>query len=190
MADGRQESSPAVTPVGTRARRIENEWVLLNCMVSDQNELLSRVQRTQEEFSVVLHGTMSPVVGKSGVMLESTHEVRLVFPRFFPATPVEVYLQRPVFHPNVHPLSGFACLWSEWSPIETVCDALRQLQAVLTYRRWNGNGDHLMQPDALDWAMAEEQSARLPLSSAVLRTPEGWKHEPGPRQAPSRRRLS
>jgi len=53
--------------------------------------------------------------------------VRFAFARFFPAVPIEAYLTRPVFHPNVHPTTGFVCLWSRFSKADTVIEALCRL---------------------------------------------------------------
>ena len=80
-----------------------------------------------------------------------SHAVTLHFPKFFPSVPIEASLAHPVFHPNVHPETGFVCLWNRFSPGDTVMEAISQLQQVITWKLVNQETDHLMQPEALAW---------------------------------------
>jgi len=74
------------------------------------------------------------------------HDLRLVLPEYFPSTPIEAYLERPVRHPNVHPVNGFVCLWARHSPGDTVVEALLQTQGVISWRLCNPDPEHSMQP--------------------------------------------
>ncbi len=65
-------------------------------------------------------------------------------------------------HPNVHPLTGFICLWSRHSAGDTVVEALLQTQRVLSGELWNRDPDHLMQPEASDPVRLAYETFRVP----------------------------
>lgn len=176
-----QASSP-------RVQRIENEWLLLQSLISANPHILQDARRGLDVFEITILDTTSPIMTENGLELHARHSVRLVFPKFFPTMPSEAYVLRPVFHPNVHPQSGFVCLWSEWSVQRSVIDTLGQLQAVLTYRRWNDSDDHVMQSEALNWTQQPGFDSMLQCS--VLARPEGWVTADKPRSSTARHRLS
>ena len=103
-----------------RQRRIENEWELLQELAQDNPALLSEIRRDHEDFLLKLSQTNAPVHTEENIELRSEHDVRISFPRFFPTMPIEAYVARPVFHPNVHPDTGFVCLWGRFSLHDTV----------------------------------------------------------------------
>jgi hypothetical protein len=105
--------------------------------------------------------------------------------------PIEAYLTRPVFHPNVHPDTGFVCLWGRFSLHDTVVEALCQFQRVVTYSLFSESADHVMQPEALHWAEKERNAGKaIPFSFTPLAKPTEWQDEREFRSVPERRRLS
>jgi ubiquitin-protein ligase len=124
-------------------------------------------------LGVTLWNTTGLVIGPNGLRLVTEHEAELRFPRFFPAVPIEAYLRRPIFHPNVDPLNGFVCLWDRFSTGDTVVTAAWHLQQILTWRMLNLWTDHVMQPDAAEWYDGARDGHRLPLEYRELELPEG-----------------
>ena len=172
-----------------RQRRIENEWELLEQMAQANPSLLTEIQRGHDDFLLKLSQTTAPVRVEGSINLRSEHDVRLSFPRFFPTMPIEAYVMPPVFHPNVHPDTGFVCLWGRFSLHDTVVEALCQLQRVLTFTLFSESADHVMQPEAVQWA-EERNSGKLPFSLTPLVKPAGWQKERGFRRAVGRKRIN
>jgi ubiquitin-protein ligase len=173
-----------------RRQRIENEWTLLKRMAAANPSLLVIEERRPSEFLLTLHQTPAVLRTKNSIAQIAEHLVRISFARFFPTMPMEAYVGRPVFHPNVHPDTGFVCLWGRFSLRDTVVEALCQLQRVLTYSLLSESADHVMQPEALKWARQELAAGKLPLQYTPLAKPAGWQDEMEFRRAPGRRRLS
>lgn len=177
-----------------RQKRIENEWGLLQQMAEANSSLLKIRERREDEFLLTLHETPAVLLqsvqpGDAGsIQLCSDHAVRLAFSRFFPAVPIEAYLACPVFHPNVHPETGFVCLWGRFSLHDTVVEALCQLQRVLTFTLFSESADHVMQPEALRWAHNKENELREQLHFTHLQKPAELKYEPWKKL--TRKRLS
>ncbi len=73
------------------------------------------------------------------------HALRLNFPAYFPAVPIEAFLDVPVLHPNVHPENGFICLWESHAAGDTIVQALLQTQRVITGKLSNPYPEHVMQ---------------------------------------------
>jgi ubiquitin-protein ligase len=160
-----------------RQRRIENEWELLQQLAQANPALLSDIQRHQDDFLLKLSQTTAPVRMDENIDLRSEHDVRLSFPRFFPTMPIEAYVTPPVFHPNVHPDTGFVCLWNRFSLHDTVVEALCQLQRVLTFTLFSESADHVMQPEALEWAEKECSEDKLNFKLLALEKIPGYKAE-------------
>lgn len=173
-----------------RKQRIENEWELLQHLAEANPSLLTIHKRRPNDFLLTLHETPAAARVNNEIKTCSDHEVCLSFARFFPTVPIEAYLRRPVFHPNVHPDTGFVCLWGRFSLRDTVVEALCQLQRVLTYSLLSESADHVMQPEALKWADQERAAGKLPLQCTPLVKPAGWQEEREFRSAPGRKRLS
>lgn len=175
-----------------RRQRIENEWSFLQRMVEANSGLLVPKQRSVDEFTVLLRETSSPVEHDGKIEILDEHQIRLSFARFFPTIPLEAYLTRPVFHPNIHPGTGFVCLWGSPSVADTVVEALIQLQRVLTCSLFTESPDHVMQPRALEWVLAAHPGVQLPLKCTPLSKPSAWDEEHNFRSLPAgrRRRLS
>jgi hypothetical protein len=121
-------------------------------------------------------------------VVKLTHRLRIVFPRYYPSMPVEVYLDEPVFHPNVHPDTGFVCLWVKHRIQTTLEQTLAQLQRVLCWGLLNAADEHVMQPDAMLWYAQPGVREHLPFESAPFLPvhTEAWVSE----CTPVRRRLS
>jgi ubiquitin-protein ligase len=175
-----------------RARRIENEWLLLQAL-QQANPGRLQLSRHTDSFALevsdlpaLIEGPADPA--KAGAATQRIHRIRVVFPRYYPTMPVEVYLDAPVFHPNVHPDTGFVCLWTKHRIQTTLEQTLAQLQRVLSWSLLNTDAEHVMQPEALLWHTQPGVREHLPLAS-VLFTPvhaEAWT----PTATPLRRRLS
>src|SRR5215471_16978762 len=173
-----------------RRQRIENEWTILGQMADANASRLLVKKRCGDQFLLVLHETQAPILQDGQIQLVSEHELRISFARFFPTMPLEVYLTRPVFHPNVHPTTGFACLWGRFSQTDTVVEALCRLQFILTYTVFSNSLDDVMQPEALAWATNSGRGTTLPLPYVSLAKPPSWREEPIVKSPSRRRRLS
>ena len=68
---------------------------------------------------------------------------------------MEMYLSVPVLHPNVHPETGFVCLWDRHRVSNTVEIAMHKLVAMLAGTLWNADALHVMQPGAVPCAVGE-----------------------------------
>ena len=152
-----------------RARRIENEWLLLQAF-QQLNPGRLQLARLADCFALEVNGLAAlrerPADGADlETALTLVQSVRIVFPRYYPSMPVEVYLVTPVFHPNVHPDTGFVCLWTRHRVPTTIEQTLAQLQRVLCWRLLNADPEHVMQPAALAWYEQEGVRDALPLAS-------------------------
>ncbi len=163
---------------GLRARRLEQEWRLLEELVARNPHCLAQARRERDvladEFHVRLLATTA-LLRTDGRITE--HDVRLRFPRFFPTQPLEAYLAQPVFHPNVDPSNGFVCLWTKTEAGDTVMEALRRLQLALCWQAWNEEGDHTMQPAALEWLQDDANRKSLPLACEPLVELEAFRRQ-------------
>jgi ubiquitin-protein ligase len=135
-----------------RERRICNEWRLLHRFAEANPDMLEVNARSQdlesESFHVTLDRTSALICSPSGVRLVNRHQITIRMPDFFPAVPMQVFLIVPVLHPNVHPSTGFVCLWDRFNPGDTAITALRQLQRVISWEIFNTELEHLMQSEA------------------------------------------
>jgi ubiquitin-protein ligase len=135
-----------------RARRVENEWRILQQAAKANAGVLEIEGRHAgvacEAFLVTLRGTNALVKGDDGLKTLSVHRIELRLEEFFPAVPMQVFLSVPIVHPNVNPYNGFVCLWDRFAPGDSVLAALAQLQRVITWKLFNPSPEHLMQPDA------------------------------------------
>jgi hypothetical protein len=159
-------------------RRVEQEWRLLQMLASMNRpvlEILNRGQEaTSEIFCVVLRQTYGLAKQASELKLLETHTVVVHFPEFFPSVPIEVSLLNPVFHPNVHPVNGFVCLWNRFSAGDTVMEAVLRLQRIITWELLNEGGDHVLQPECISWHRDPQRGIKLPLDCQPVRKPEGF----------------
>lgn len=175
-----------------RARRIENEWLLLEALQQANSDRL-RLLRQSDLFVVEVSNLpalmASPACSaKPDNVVKHTHRLRIVFPRYYPSMPLEVYIEEPVFHPNVHPDTGFVCLWTKHRIQTTLEHTLAQLQRVLCWELLNIDAEHVMQPAALIWYKQLLAREYLPLKFVPFLpvNAESWITE----TMPKRRRLS
>jgi ubiquitin-protein ligase len=166
--------------MSTRARRIEAEWELLEALARTNPETL-RIQKRGEEFCVQFENSPAWMGNRDEHVIGTAHEVRYCFPRYYPALPLEAFFRVPIFHPNVDPVTGFACLWLDYRPRLNIVDAIVITCAMMAFQTVNRERDHVMQPDALDQCE--------PLATTPLVIPEecrSWSSL----QSSGRRRLS
>jgi ubiquitin-protein ligase len=174
-----------------RERRLAHEWEALQQFKASSPGRLTEIDRAGDEAFLLTVAEMPALCHAPGddwaSALCNRHSLKILFPRYYPAMPCEIYLSRPVFHPNVDEVNGFVCLWNRYSTAYTSLHALTQLAAILAWRLMNTEAIHLLQPTALDWYNSTGQaSEKLPLSRAP------WIELPGLsiHGRPSRRRLS
>ena len=158
-------------------RRIANEWRDARQLeLCNTDVICFRPPRTEgydTVLGVTLWKTAGLVAGPDGLQMVAEHEAELRFPRFFPAVPIEAYLRRPVFHPNVDPVNGFVCLWDRFSPGDTVVAAVCHLQRIVAWQMLNLWADHVMQTEAAEWYGGGRAGYRLPLEYRELELPDG-----------------
>jgi hypothetical protein len=99
-------------------------------------------------FRFTLHKTPVLLAGSHG--LSSSHAVRIVYPVYFPTAPLEVYTDRAFLHPNVHPVTGFVCVWDRHQVSNTAEHAVHKLISMMSGRLSNREALHMMQPHAWD----------------------------------------
>jgi|RhiMethySRZTD1v2_1073278.scaffolds.fasta_scaffold54653_2 ubiquitin-protein ligase len=155
-------------------RRVDQEWRLLEGLAAENNGL-HLVDRSHDgvdaQFTVSLTTTTGLVRDPDGnIQTVTQHDARFRFPAFFPSVPIEAFVER-VFHPNVDPVNGFACLWTRASAGDTIVEAVRRLQRVLAWEALNDTPDHVMQPEALAWYRDPSRIMRLPLPFDPIRPP-------------------
>lgn len=138
-----------------RGRRVENEWSLLR-RLAERNPGVIEVLRREtlpdaEVFHLILHRTSALALAPPHLLMEyASHRARFRFPEYYPSMPIEAFLEKPVFHPNIHPENGFVCLWDRFSPGDTIVEAVRKLQKVVAWELWNDRAEHVMQSEALN----------------------------------------
>jgi ubiquitin-protein ligase len=174
-----------------RERRIDNEWLLLEAL-TQANPSRLRLARDPDAFAVEIANLPAllappPDLEHPAAHIERIHSLRVIFPRYYPSMPVEVYLDNPVFHPNVHPDTGFVCLWTRHRITTTLEHTLAQLQRVLSWALLNPDPKHVMQLEALRWYQQPGVRDHLPLPVTPFTPVHADSWAPA---APVRRRLS
>jgi hypothetical protein len=177
-------------------RRLEEEWKLLASLERLNPDLVKVngriVEGTAAVFCVTLRRSPSLVEVCTSLETVESHQVRFRFPAFYPAVHLEAFLDRPVFHPNVHPVNGFVCLWKDLSCDTTILEAIEQLRRVISYQLVNESANHVMQPRALNWLRRDGASPPLPFPTEGLQKPREFERERTYRERPAwarRRRL-
>ena len=176
--------------------RIENEFELFAEAAANAPARLSPPSRTAQGLCFTLRSAPAlhsrPASGDSrfspnwSPFLRSEHTIRLSFPRYFPAMPIEAFVQEPVFHPNAHPDTGFLCLWSVHRVAHNVLNSIARIVAVLAWQLLNRDTEHVMQPSALRWfdslgPLVRERMLPLPHVplpipySALPPSPQQWR---------------
>ena len=185
------EIKPASAATTAYERRLQAEWLLLEQLAALNPARLHQPAWPEDAtFHVTLRKTPALPLGSGP--LQDRHDLRIQYPRFFPAVPLELYLGQPVLHPNVHPLTGFVCLWDRHSVTNTVEHAIHKTAAMLGWKLLNPDPRHVMQPGAPQAFASAPSAMRTALAATGLR---GIAHdfEPGGfarTDEPRRRRLS
>lgn len=146
-----------------RDRRMEEEWQLLEALTSANPRILAQITRSSGEFRVVLKESPAWISEGSELKVEIEHAVRYVYPRYYPALPIDGYFVRPIAHVNVDPVTGFVCLWERYQASQTIVDAVLITRAIMACRIANHDPAHCMQsvecaplPDAQPFIVPEQ----------------------------------
>jgi hypothetical protein len=155
-----------------RTRRIGGEWELLAALAAANAAALAAT-RVEDEFHVFMRQSPAWVKSSSEPRIATEHDLRFVYPRFYPVLPLEAYFVCPILHVNVDPVTGFVCLWREYQPSQTIVDAVLITRAIMACETANWDPVHCMQPDAVAFrskshalpmpALTLPESCRLPL---------------------------
>jgi len=182
--------------MGLYHRRVDNEWDLLMHLQRSNPSVLQHLTRHSspdaDTFKLALLETGGITIQNGRLLLTYSHTSEIRFPRFFPSVPIEVRLGTPVFHPNVDPVSGFACLWDRFDPGDTVTDAVCRLQQIISWKLLNLDPDQVIEPRAVLWFKDPSRTERLPFDFIPVVKPEDVrsKDTPALRATARRRRLS
>jgi hypothetical protein len=128
-----------------RNRRMDVEWSLLEKLAETNPCVLGQIERTEKEFFLQLRETPAWTGAEGLHWIVREHAMRYVFPRYYPALPIEGYVALPVIHPNVDPVNGLVCLWRSFSATQTIVDAVVITRAVLSWSAVNSELEHCMQ---------------------------------------------
>lgn len=142
-----------------RRRRIDNEARDLERLAESNGGRLSIEAIGESSFEVALRDC--PARSLAGEIV-TEHRVRIVFPPYYPAVPLEAFLAVPVRHANVHPENGFVCLWDRHQAGDTVIQGLLILQRVIAGELVNGSAEHVMQAEATDDEALPYEPLRVP----------------------------
>ncbi len=151
-------------------RRLRAEWELLQALAALNPDRLGQLEADDTTFRALLsHVRTKGVPGwESDGDGVTAHAFSLQFPVHFPAVPMEMFLRKPVRHPNVHPETGFVCLWDRHRVTNTVEHAVHKLAAMLDGTLFNADAVHVMQPDALvEYRARLETAVATPLRGAA-----------------------
>jgi len=174
-------------------RRLRSEWEILARLVEANPARLSETSIRDAQFDLTLLDTAAPGLNgfrEGSFSVITQHRVRIVFPEFFPAVPMELSLAEPVAHPNIHPETRFVCLWNRHRVSHTVEHALHKLVAILGWQLSNSDPEHVMQQAAHVSMQREGARIAAMLAAAPLM---GILHSSGRAldvDSPRRRRLS
>jgi ubiquitin-protein ligase len=136
--------------VTSTERRLQAEWDRLHQLAELNPGRLTDISSDDRTFLFKLHEAPVRLAGSPQDPPVSTHDVRVVYPSFFPSTPLEIYVARAFLHPNVHPETGFVCVWIEHRAQNTIEHAIHKLIAMMSGHLYNRETVHTMQPQALD----------------------------------------
>jgi hypothetical protein len=132
-----------------RNRRMETEWQLLGSLADANKTAFAQITRLPNEFRVVMCESPAWVGRRSERRIETRHELRYVYPRYYPFLPLEGYFVHPISHINVDPMTGFVCLWKDYRPSQTIVDAVLITRAIMAGDVANWDPAHRMQQDAV-----------------------------------------
>jgi hypothetical protein len=120
--------------MSSRARRIGHERQALAALAAANPQ---RLERSGDD-EILLRDV--PCYGHAGAL-----RLRVEFPEYYPAVPLEAFVDSDVEHPNVHPETGFICLWEGHHAGTAVIEAVLQTIRVVTWHLANWREEHVMQ---------------------------------------------
>lgn len=162
------QTANEVTSASRTERRLRAEWQVLQQLAERNPQRLTDLAAEDYAFRLTLRQTPALLYGGEPGPLQANHAVRILFPQFFPAAPLELYLDAPIYHPNVHPVTGFVCLWDRHRVSNNVEHALHKLVAILGWRLYNTDAAHIMQPEALQHLQIAGEALAAKLKSPGL----------------------
>lgn len=142
-------------------RRVCSEVELLHALAARNPGRITDITAEGGTLTLVLHGPAAHLVDSTPQCPIARHGLRIHFPVHFPAVPMEMFLAEAAVHPNIHPETGFVCLWDQHRVSNTVEHAMHKLVAMLAGQLHNAEPRHVMQPAAL--AALSMASAAMPL---------------------------
>jgi ubiquitin-protein ligase len=132
-------------------RRLQAEWELLQTLAQLNPDRLTGVSTEDRLFRFTLRETPARLAHSANDNPVTVHHLRVLYPSYFPAVPLEVYVDDAFWHPNVHPETGFVCVWERHRIDYTVEHAIHKVVAMMAGRLYNREAIHVMQPEALNW---------------------------------------
>lgn len=144
-------------------RRLQAEWDLLQELAQLNPGRLSDISAEDRMFRVTLHEAPARLAHAVHNDPATVHRMRVLYPLYFPAVPLELYVDDAFQHPNVHPETGFVCLWDRHRGENTVEHALHKVVAMMDGRLYNREALHLMQPEALAWIERQGSEGFAPI---------------------------
>ncbi len=158
--------------VSSPERRLTAEWEILTALAACNPTRLTDPAAEDRTFRLRLRATPALPLSYSatGVVghIVTEHAVRIEYPRFFPAAPMELYLEEAMVHPNIHPETGFVCVWDRHRVSNTAEHALHKTVAILGWRLCNPDAVHVMQPAALAQFRLAGETIAATLAAPVL----------------------
>ncbi|HEY4047908.1 MAG TPA: hypothetical protein VGM27_13685 [Acidobacteriaceae bacterium] len=164
---------------------METEWQLLEDLATANRTSFASVIRLQDEFRILMRESPAWVGRSNERRIETEHELRYVYPRYYPSLPLEGYFVRPVLHANVDAVTGFVCLWKDYRPAQTIVDAIHITRAIMACKVANWDLAHRMQE-----ASVLERSGAYALSMPSLTIPASCRPLLPRRSIGSKRRLT
>ena len=131
-------------------RRLQAEWELLQRLAQLNPNRLTDISAEDRLFRLTLRETPARLARSSNDSPATVHRLHVIYPTYFPAVPLEIYVDDAFWHPNVHPETGFVCIWERHRVDNTVEHALHKVVAMMDGRLYNRDALHVMQPEALD----------------------------------------
>jgi len=124
---------------------MDAEWQFLQTLAEMNGPIVCKSVRLQDEFRIVLRSSPAWVGTTDDQRIETEHELRYFYPRYYPTLPLEGYFIRPILHVNVDPVNGFVCLWKTYRPTQTIVDAILITRAIMSWKTANLDPEHRMQ---------------------------------------------
>jgi hypothetical protein len=149
-----------------RDYRLISEWRILEVLAAANQDIFGSISRSSNEYQMVLRNSPAWVRQGTEMSIETEHALRYVYPRYYPALPLECYLDRPICHINVHSRTGFVCLWRHYSARYTILDAVLTTRRVMSGRVANHAPEHVMQ------RVPQEACSTLPPMEPLIIPPE------------------